>query len=65
MASVIQRRWRSLSRRKVSADDPSAVVRDFVRGLIAAFEANPRLVGSLKLDYECLTVQLLAAIMKH
>jgi hypothetical protein len=57
MARIALRRWRSGARRGVRAhvDDR---VRDLVKGLIARLESDPRLVGRLKRDYECLAERL-------
>lgn len=51
-ARIAIRRWHSVARRerKVTRD---ARIRDLTAGLIQAFEEDPRLVGPLKRDYEC------------
>lgn len=53
------RRWRSGSRRGVPADGRVA---DLARGLIAAFEPDPGLVGPLARDYEYLATQIATAL---
>ncbi|MFJ8201983.1 hypothetical protein [Micromonospora chalcea] len=54
LADVGLRRWHSVARRhrgrRLGPDDR---LRDLVRGLVAAFEPDPKLVGPLVRDYEC------------
>ncbi|WP_439427975.1 hypothetical protein [Micromonospora sp. LA-10] len=52
LADVGLRRWHSVARRgrRLGPDDR---FRDLVRGLVAAFEPDPKLVGPLVRDYEC------------
>ena len=53
------RRWNSASRRGVTADRRIA---DLSRGLIAAFETTPELLGPLARDYEYLATRIAAAL---
>lgn len=57
------RRLRSFHRRHPRTRQPSDddKVRDLVRGLIETFEAEPRLVGPLANDYECVARAIAAA----
>jgi chemotaxis regulatin CheY-phosphate phosphatase CheZ len=57
-ASIAVRRWRSSVRRKIDNDDLEARVLDLAKGLIAAFEKDPSLVGPLKEDYLYLSRKL-------
>lgn len=58
------RRWRSFHRRHPRARPPShkARIRDLVRGLVEVVEPEPRLVGPLVKDYECVAEAIAAAI---
>jgi hypothetical protein len=63
MVSIGLRRVRSFRRRHPRIRQPSHEdkVRDVVRGLIDTFEPEPRLVGPLAKDYECLARAIVAA----
>jgi len=66
-AAIAIRRWRS-SRRRLRNPTASARMRDLVKGLIEAFEPQPRLVGPVRLDYQCVAdrfVPLLTAAEKR
>jgi hypothetical protein len=65
IADVCLRRYRSLARRGVSADDRSAQIRDLARGLVEDSGEDRRLVGPLIRDYEWLAGQVLAAIINE
>ncbi|MFJ8581332.1 hypothetical protein [Micromonospora sp. NPDC093277] len=58
------RRWHSFHRRHPRIHQPSheARVRDLVRGLVEAVEAEPQLVGPLAKDYECVAEAIAAAV---
>jgi hypothetical protein len=62
-AATAMRRWRSRARRGVQPSDFEGGVRDLVKGLIAAAPGDPRLVGPLKRDYECVA-RALAALLR-
>lgn len=57
------RRWRSFHRRHPRVRQPSHVarIRDLVGGLVEAGEPEPRLVGPLVKDYECVAEAIAAA----
>ncbi|MBC9001385.1 hypothetical protein [Micromonospora aurantiaca (nom. illeg.)] len=63
LADVGLRRWRSVARRhrgrRLGPDDR---LRDLVRGLVAAFEPDPKLVGPLVRDYECVARAIADAV---
>lgn len=59
IARLAVRRWRSAVRRGV---DPAHRVEDLAVGLIAAFEAEPKLVGPLGRDYDDLAARIAAAL---
>jgi hypothetical protein len=61
-ADVCLRRYGSLARRGVAADDRAGHVRDLARGLVQASGEDRRMVGRLMRDYEWLAEQVLAAI---
>jgi hypothetical protein len=63
LVNVGLRRVRSFHRRHPRIRRPSHEdkVRDLVRGLIEAFELEPRLVGPLAKDYECVARAIVAA----
>ena len=63
MAEVAFRRWRSFGRRS-AARHPSRAdrIRDLAHGLVDALEPDPRLVGPLMRDYECVAEAFAAAI---
>jgi hypothetical protein len=61
-ANVAIRRWQSLSRRGIPANDNEAQVRDMARGLVEAFEDDPRTVGPVFVDYQYLASKIIAAI---
>src|SRR5688572_19850777 len=63
MGSIAIRRWFSSARRGVKQNDLDARVRDLAKGLIAQFEANPRLVGPLMRDYECVARRVARALI--
>lgn len=58
LVEVGARRWRSAARRRVPLGDPAARVRDLTAGLVAHFEPDPKLVGPLVVDYECVAEEL-------
>ena len=63
IADVGLRRWRSVARRhrgrRLSRDQR---IQDLVRGLVAAFEPDPGLVGPLVRDYECVARVIAEAV---
>jgi hypothetical protein len=59
------RRFRSFARRNVPADDHDGQVRDIAKGLIAAFDEDPKLVGPLIIDYTEIAERALEAIYRH
>ncbi|SCE69833.1 hypothetical protein GA0074695_0400 [Micromonospora viridifaciens] len=63
LVDVGLRRWHSFHRRHPRMRQPSqdARIRDLVRGLVEAVEAEPRLVGPLLKDYECVAEAIAAA----
>jgi hypothetical protein len=63
LVNVGFRRVRSFCRRHPRIRQPSHEdkVRDLVRGLIETFEPEPRLVGPLAEDYECVAQAIVAA----
>lgn len=62
IADVCLRRRRSLARRGVDSSDRPSVIRDLAKGMIAAFETAPNLVGPLAVDYEYLASRVLDAV---
>ena len=63
MAEVAVRRWVSYSRRhRGGTGMREQRIRDLVKGLVRAFEAEPRLVGPLVKDYECVAEAVAAVI---
>lgn len=62
MAPVAMRRWSSFGRRGLHEGDFGARVRDLVKGLIAHFEPEPRLVGPLRRDYECVAERIASVL---
>ncbi len=62
LVDVGLRRWHSFHRRHPRNGDPSreARIRDLVRGLVEAVEPEPRLVGRLVKDYECVAEAIAA-----
>lgn len=63
LVDVGLRRWRSFDRRHPRIRQPSreARIRDLVRGLVKVGEPEPRLVGSLVKDYECVAEAIAVA----
>ncbi|MER7587146.1 hypothetical protein ABTW72_06375 [Micromonospora sp. NPDC127501] len=63
LVNIGLRRWHSFHRRHPRIRQPSheARIRDLVRGLIAAVELEPGLVGPLVKDYECVAEAIAAA----
>jgi hypothetical protein len=61
MAVVAVRRIRSFRRRKVPIEDRAHCIRDLAKGLVARYEAEPKLVGRLMTDYEFVANGLLDA----
>jgi hypothetical protein len=61
VAEVCIRRLRSYERRGVGPSREQRI-RDLAKGLIAAFEADPSLVGPLRIDYEYLAGRVHDAI---
>ena len=62
MISIAWRRWQSFDRRhKPRSNDTDARVEDLAKGLCAAFEAEPKLVGPLMTDYRH-TASILGAV---
>ncbi|RKN40999.1 hypothetical protein D7223_24910 [Micromonospora endolithica] len=63
LVDVGLRRWHSFHRRHPRNRHPSHEdrIRDLVRGLVQAFEADRRLVGRLAKDYECVAEALATA----
>ena len=64
-ADICLRRYGSLARRGVAADDRSGQARDLARGLVQASGEDRRIVSRLMRDYEALAEQVLAAITDH
>lgn len=64
IAPIARRRWHSFASRNIDADDFESRIEDLAKGLIAACEANPRLVGPLTADYLWLSRQLAAVLGK-
>ncbi|MCW3820842.1 hypothetical protein ONA91_41120 [Micromonospora sp. DR5-3] len=63
IAKVAFRRWRSFDRRsRVRRPSRADRIRDLAHGLADALEADPRLVGPLMRDYECLAKAFAAVI---
>jgi hypothetical protein len=62
IADKLLRRYRSLERRGVAADDWPGQVRDLARGRVEASVEEPSMVGRLMQDYEWLAEQFLRAI---
>jgi hypothetical protein len=58
MAGIAVRRWFSSERRGVKQSDLDARIRDLAKSLVAQFEANPKLVGPLMRDYECIAAKV-------
>lgn len=54
------RRWTSYRRRHPRGDNPEARIEDLAKGLCAAFESTPDLVGPLMVDYRHLAHTLAA-----
>ncbi|MCX4468781.1 hypothetical protein OOK41_00365 [Micromonospora sp. NBC_01655] len=63
LVDVGLRRWHSFHRRHpgIRQSSPEARIRDLVRGLVEAVEPDPRLVGALVKDYECVAAAIAAA----
>ena len=61
MARIAIRRWLSPCRRGVAADRFDDRIKDLAKGLRERFERDPRLVGSLKVDYEYLAGRIAKA----
>lgn len=61
-ANVAVRRWRSASRRHPRKLTPQVQVEDLAKGLLDAFEADPKLVGPLIEDYRFLAARIAAAM---
>ena len=63
LVDVGLRRWHSFPRRHPRIRQPGheARIRDLVRGLVEAVEAEPRMVGPLAKDYECVAEAIAAA----
>ena len=59
IALIAARRMASFPRRNVPDDDRQRQVRDLARGLAAAFEPDPKLVGELIRDYRYVSELLL------
>lgn len=53
MAPIAVRWWFSSGRRGVKENDLEARIRDLAKGLAGQFEDDPRLVGPVMRDYEC------------
>jgi hypothetical protein len=64
IAPIAIRRWNSSTRRGVAPDDAPGRVRDLARGLVQHFEEDPKLVGPLKRDYECLA-EVIDAVLRR
>lgn len=62
IADVCLRRYGSLARRGVGAEDRAGKIRDLARGLVEASGQERALVGPLIRDYEWLAEQVLTAI---
>jgi hypothetical protein len=63
MAQMAFRRWRSFSRRsRIRKASRADRIRDLARGLVEAFEPDPRLVGPLMRDYECVAEAFASAV---
>ncbi len=63
MAEVAFRRWRTFGRRSRTRHPSRADrVRDLAHGLVDALEPNPRLVGPLARDYECVAEAFAAVV---
>ncbi len=62
IADTCLRRYRSLDRRGVAANDRAAQIRDLARGLVEASGEDHVLIGPLMRDYEWLAAPVLAAI---
>ncbi|GAB2922457.1 hypothetical protein GCM10027280_07100 [Micromonospora polyrhachis] len=64
LVDVGLRRWHSFHRRHSRVRPPTheARIRDLVRGLVEAVEPEPRLVGPLVKDYECVAEAITAAV---
>ncbi|MEV0733153.1 hypothetical protein [Polymorphospora sp. NPDC050346] len=63
IAKVAFRRWRSFDRRsRIRRPVQADRIRDLAHGLVEALEAEPRLVGPLMRDYECLAEAFAAAV---
>ena len=62
VVEVCIRRCRSFGRRGVAEQGRGEKIHDIALGLIAAFEASPKLVGPLIIDYEYLAGRVLDAL---
>ena len=62
MAPLALRRWRSSARRGVAQGDRCARIRDLAKGLVAHFEADPKLVGPLIRDCEFVAERIAAVL---
>lgn len=62
IADICLRRYHSLARRSVAADDRAAQIRDLAHGMAQAFEPDHRHVGPGMRDYEWLAERVLDAI---
>lgn len=65
LVDVGRRRWQSSARRGVPRDDMDARVRDLTKGLVEHLDPNPKLVGPLVRDYECVARALAAILRDH
>ncbi|WP_341718328.1 hypothetical protein QQG74_00490 [Micromonospora sp. FIMYZ51] len=63
IATVAFRRWRSFERRsRIRRPTRADRIRDLARGIVDALEPDPRLVGPLMRDYECLAETFAAVV---
>ena len=64
LAPVAVRRWQSFHRRLGDKPDFDAKVQDLAKGIIAAQESDPSLIGPLKKDYLFLAERIAIALDK-